>query len=92
MYIVLNYESRGNIMLNFIYWLVIVMLILVGCFLVYKSYKYTNVKLAWWDYVLYLSVFLSWIIVKRSVDVTYFVSLITTLTVLYLMLVTHKRD
>ncbi len=34
-------------MLNIIYWLVIFMLILVGALLIYKSYKYSNVKLAW---------------------------------------------
>lgn len=43
-------------MMNIIYWLVVVILILVGSLLIYKNYKYSNVKLAWWDYLLYVSV------------------------------------
>ncbi|GMA67678.1 hypothetical protein GCM10025884_13050 [Leuconostoc gelidum subsp. gelidum] len=79
-------------MLNIIYWLVIFMLILVGALLIYKSYKYSNVKLAWWDYLLYVSVFISWLIVNKNVDITYFVSLVTTIAVLYLLLATHKKS
>lgn len=79
-------------MLNIIYWLVIFMLILVGALVIYKSYKYSNIKLAWWDYLLYISVFISWLVVKRSVDIIYFVSLITILAVMYLLLATHKKS
>jgi len=79
-------------MLNIIYWLVIFMLILVGALLIYKSYKYSNVKLAWWDYLLYVSVFISWLIVNKNVDITYFVSLVTILAVLYVLLATHKKS
>lgn len=78
-------------MLNIIYWLVVVILILVGALLIYKNYKYSNVKLAWWDYLLYVSVFISWLLVKRNVDITYFVSLVTTLAVMYLLLAMHKK-
>lgn len=77
---------------NSIYWLVILMLILVGGLLLYKNYKYSNVKLEWWDYLLYVSVFVSWLVFKRNVDVTYFISLITTLAVMYLLLATHKKE
>ncbi|GDZ84667.1 hypothetical protein LCIT_19090 [Leuconostoc citreum] len=79
-------------LLNIIYWLVICLLIVVGALLIYKSYKYPNVNLAWWDYMLYFSVFILWIVVKKSVDITYLVSLITTLAVLYLLLATHKKS
>ena len=79
-------------LLNIIYWLVICLLIVVGALLIYKSYKYRNVNLAWWDYLLYFSVFILWIVVKKSVNITYLVSLITTLTVLYLLLATHKKS
>lgn len=79
-------------LLNIIYWLVICLLIVVGALLIYKSYKYRNVHLAWWDYLLYFSVFILWIVVKKSVNITYLVSLITTLTVLYLLLATHKKS
>ena len=79
-------------LLNIIYWLVICLLIVAGALLIYKSYKYRNVHLAWWDYLLYFSVFILWIVVKKSVDITYLVSLITTLAVLYLLLATHKKS
>lgn len=79
-------------LLNIIYWFVICLLIVVGALLIYKSYKYRNVNLAWWDYLLYFSVFILWIVVKKSVDITYLVSLITTLAVLYLLLATHKKS
>lgn len=79
-------------LLNIIYWLVICLLIVVGALLIYKSYKYRNVNLAWWDYLLYFSVFILWIVVKKSVDITYLVSLITILAVLYLLLATHKKS
>ena len=79
-------------LLNIIYWLVICLLIEAGALLIYKSYKYGNVNLAWWDYLLYFSVFILWIVVKKSVDITYLVSLITTLAVLYLLLATHKKS
>ncbi|QEA45831.1 hypothetical protein FGL72_01350 [Leuconostoc citreum] len=79
-------------LLNIIYWFVICLLIVVGALLIYKNYKYRNVSLAWWDYLLYFSVFILWIVVKKSVDITYLVSLITTLAVLYLLLATHKKS
>jgi len=79
-------------LLNIIYWFVICLLIVVGALLIYKSYKYRNVNLAWWDYLLYFSVFILWIVVKKSVDITYLVSLITTLAVLYLLLATDKNS
>ncbi|MDC2805889.1 hypothetical protein [Leuconostoc suionicum] len=79
-------------MLNIIYWLVVVILILVGALLIYKNHRYSNVKLAWWDYLLYVSVFILWLLVKRNVDITYFVSLVTTLAVMYLLLATHKKS
>ncbi len=79
-------------LLNIIYWFVICLLIVVGALLIYKSYKYRNVNLAWWDYLLYFSVFILWIVVKKSVDITYLVSLITILAVLYLLLATHKKS
>ncbi|CCF29204.1 hypothetical protein EFN63_06685 [Leuconostoc citreum] len=79
-------------LLNIIYWFVICLLIVVGALLIYKSYKYRNVNLAWWDYLLYFSVFILWIVVKKSVDITYLVSLITTLAVLYLLLATDKKS
>lgn len=79
-------------LLNIIYWFVMCLLIVFGALLIYKSYKYRNVNLAWWDYLLYFSVFILWIVVKKSVDITYLVSLITTLAVLYLLLATHKKS
>ncbi|MET3358341.1 UNVERIFIED_ORG: succinate-acetate transporter protein [Leuconostoc holzapfelii] len=79
-------------LLNIIYWFVMCLLIVVGALLIYKSYKYRNVNLAWWDYLLYFSVFILWIVVKKSVDITYLVSLITILAVLYLLLATHKKS
>ena len=79
-------------LLNIIYWFVICLLIVVGALLIYKSYKYRNVNLAWWDYLLYFSVFILWIVVKKSVDITYLVSLITTLAVLYMLLATDKKS
>lgn len=79
-------------LLNIIYWFVICLLIVVGALLIYKKYKYRNVSLAWWDYLLYFSVFILWIVVKKSVDITYLVSLITTLAVLYLLLATDKKS
>ncbi|MBU7455239.1 hypothetical protein [Leuconostoc fallax] len=78
--------------LNIIYWLVIVMLVTGGCFLVFKRYKYSNIKLAWWDYLLYICVFVVWITVKIDANINFFISLVTTLAVLYLMLDKYKQN
>ncbi|MDM7646389.1 hypothetical protein N2F28_09185 [Leuconostoc falkenbergense] len=79
-------------MWRMVYWVVIVLIVLVGCYLVYRSYKYSEIELVWWDYLLYISVFVSWIMVGRITDTTGFVSLGTTLVVLCLMLMTQKKN
>ncbi|MCT4403710.1 hypothetical protein EFT43_01960 [Leuconostoc falkenbergense] len=79
-------------MWRMVYWVVIVLIVLVGCYLVYRSYKYSEIELVWWDYLLYISVFVSWIMVGTITDITGFVSLGTTLVVQCLMLMTHKKN
>ena len=79
-------------MWRMVYWVVIVLIVLVGCYLVYRSYKYSEIELVWWDYLLYISVFVSWIMVGTITDITGFVSLGTTLVVQCLMLMTQKKN
>ncbi|MBK0041075.1 hypothetical protein JK162_05830 [Leuconostoc pseudomesenteroides] len=79
-------------MWQMIYWVVIVLIVLVGCYLVYRSHKHREIELVWWDYLLYISVFISWIMVGQTMDTTGFVSLGTTLVVLCLMLMTQKKN
>ncbi|OQJ77447.1 hypothetical protein BMS83_01380 [Leuconostoc pseudomesenteroides] len=54
-------ELIRRMMWRMVYWVVIVLIVLVGCYLVYRSYKYSEIELVWWDYLLYI-----WKIVKLN--------------------------
>lgn len=90
---ILQKNKRGMYMVvSIIYWGVIMLLIIVGSILLYRKYKFNNIKIAWWSYLLYIATFLSWLVVKQHADVRFFITLATTLAVLYVMLAIHQKN
>ena len=75
-----------------IYWVVILTLLITGMFTGYRSYRYANLKLHWYTYLLYIAIFLSWLTVTPQFNVNFFVNLIVVFAILFLMTTMQRQS
>ncbi|CAM3146971.1 uncharacterized membrane protein YoaK (UPF0700 family) [Leuconostoc rapi] len=79
-------------MVTIIYWIVMLTLIVTGVITGYRSYRYANLKLHWYTYLLYVAIFLCWITVRPQLNVNFVLNLSSVLAVLYLITTMQRQS